>query len=892
MQEVDSEMDYSRKEIQKKQRQVHSASFKLASKLRVYAFRVGLLLLTAIIITGGIAVCGAVYAMIENAPQLEDFDLIQSGRFPSGYRSVIYDSEGNLIETLGDSQEEQEYVTIDQIPEYVRNCFVAVEDERFYEHNGIDVRGVLEMFCSAFSTGKVDGSTTITQRLLRQLLGQSSADSLYEKLENGIQEQYLVIQLEDRLSKEEILEYYLNTVNFGSGAWGIQAASKEYFNKNVWELTLSEAAVLASASLSPVKQNPVNYPQENEKGWLAALYKMFELGFCTEEEYQAAKEDDVYVRIRAIAAARKETTYSYFVEEVINQVLEALKETGYTVEEANRLLYTGGLSIYTTQDPAIQAICDEVFSDESYFPAVGSGSHYELSYTLSVVKEDGTEVHYQTEDLKGYYRRKGFRDPDGLYIHADGFYFTELGYDREDMLAKCGEFREAVVEDTDTVSGEHLYITLQPQTSMTVIEQSTGYVMAIAGGRGAKTGNWVVNRASGTLRQPGSVFLVPAVYLPALDTAGMTLASVQDDARYWYPDTEIEVLNPTGSYEGLISIRSAISASSYVAAVKTLVQIGPQLGFDYLESLGFGHLVEQRSAENGGIDSDVVPALALGEVTDGVTNLEMTAAYAAIANGGSYIEPVFYTRVLDRDGNVILSNDPQPAGVMKASTAYLLTDAMEEAVEEGSGARLEFRDYEMPVAGMTGSSPESNDLWSVGYTPYYTAAVWSGYDNNRSQTDTTYHQDIWREIMERIHEEKELPFAEFARPDSLTSAVICTKCGKLAVDGLCSYALGGSCAAEELFAKSTLPTEQCSCHLSVKVCLESGKFAAESCPDTETVVYLIKQETDRTKDTPNILPAGDDTMCTMNHAAADGADSDSRQEDEDTEARILWIEPQ
>ena len=219
------------------------------------------------------------------------------------------------------------------------------------------------------------------------------------------------------------------------------------------------------------------------------------------------------------------------------------------------------------------------------------------------------------------------------------------------------------------------------------------------------------------------------------------------------------MLNPTGSYEGLISIRSAISASSYVAAVKTLVQIGPQLGFDYLESLGFGHLVEQRSAENGGIDSDVVPALALGEVTDGVTNLEMTAAYAAIANGGSYIEPVFYTRVLDRDGNVILSNDPQPAGAMKASTAYLLTDAMEEAVEEGSGARLEFRDYEMPVAGMTGSSPESNDLWSVGYTPYYTAAVWSGYDNNRSQTDTTYHQDIWREIMERIHEEKELPFA-------------------------------------------------------------------------------------------------------------------------------------
>ena len=886
-------MDYSRKTIQKKQRQIHSASFKLASKLRVYVLRAGLLLTAAILITTGVAVCGAVRAITETASQLEDFELQQLGEFLSGHRSVIYDREGNLIETLGDLQIEQEYVTIAQIPEYVRNCFVAIGDEHFYEHSGVNIRGLLESAWMTDSSGISEENSTITQRLLRQILGQESGDSLYERLERGVREQYLVLQLENLLTKDEILEGYLNTINFGSGAWGIQAASQEYFDKNVWDLTLSEAAVLASASLSPVEYNPVNYPQENEKGWQETLHKMLALGFCTEEEYEEAREDNVYARIRAIAAAREETTYSYFVEEVIAQVLEALREAGYTADQANRLLYTGGLRIYTTQDPVVQAICDEVLSDESYFPAVGSGSHYELSYTLSVVKEDGTEIYYQTEDLKEYYRREGFRDPDNLYLHADGYYFTELGYDREDMIARCGEFRDAVVDDSDTISGEHLYITLQPQASMTVIDQSTGYVAAIVGGRGEKSGNWVVNHASGTLCQPGTVFQVPAVYMPALDTAGMTLASMQDDTRYQYPGTEIEVSNQTGTYEGLTTVRSAIVHSTNVVAVKNLVQIGTQLGFDYLETLGFEHLVEQRSTEDGNVYSDLSPVLALGELTDGVTNLELTAAYAAAANGGSYIEPVFYTRVEDQEGNVILSNESQPVGVMKASTAYLLTDALTEAAQTGLGAGLHFQIYDMPVAGISGSSSESNDLWAVGYTPYYTAVVWSGYDNNQSQTNTVYHQNIWRDAMERIHEEKGLSFREFDMPDSIVSAVICTKCGRLAIDGLCSRALGGSCTAQEMFAAGTQPTEQCSCHLSVKVCAESGKFASERCPVTEDVVYLIKQETDRTGDTANLLPSGEDTVCTLSHAVTaaepDAGGEESAEEEADT--GILWIVP-
>ena len=864
-------MDFSKKGTLKKQHQVKSTAVRMSSKATVMTYRIVVLLIAAAAVISCIAVAGAVNALIKEVPELEDINVISNG-----YKSSIYDSEGNLIDTLVGAQANREYVTIDQIPKHVQYCFVAIEDERFFEHAGIDAREMIRAVYSVIKTGEANfGGSTITQQLIKQqIFGGGNESNLYDKIKHKIQEQYLAIQLENEMSKDEILEYYLNTINLGNGAWGIQTAAKTYFNKNVGELTLSEAAVLAPLCLSPVRQNPINYPEANAKGRMETLKSMLALGFCTEEEYQEAVNDNVYERIQAVAAAKKDDTYNtYFTDEVIDQVFDDLVEAGYTAEQADKMLYSGGLSIYTTQDPVIQEICDEVYSDSGNFPAVGEGAYYELNYVLSILKADGTEVHYQLSDMKEYFKEQGFTDPEGIYVHSDGYYFTELGYNRVDMLEKCREFRKAMIKEGDTVSGERKYITLQPQCSMTIMEQSTGHVVAIVGGRGEKVGNRTLNRATSTLRQAGSTFQVLAAFLPALDTSGLTLASVQDDAQYYYPNENREVINwEKDVFEGLTGIRRGIYWSKNVVAVKTLVQIGPQLGFDYLKKLGFRNLVEKRTTESGKVYSDITPALALGELTDGVTNLEMTAAYAAIANGGTYIEPIFYTKVLDKDGNVILSNETKSSQVIKSSTAYLLTDAMEDTVTKGTGKNLRFRKYSMPIAGKTGTTADTNDLWFVGYTPYYTAAIWSGYDNNGSQENTTYHQAIWQEIMERIHEEKELEYKEFEMPESVVTADICSKCGKLAIDGLCNQALGGSTVVTELFAKGTVPTEPCSCHLAVTICKESGKFAAEFCTETESVVYLVKQETGKTNDTPFILPSGDATTCSLHTFPEAGGD--------------------
>ena len=325
----------------------------------------------------------------------------------------------------------------------------------------------------------------------------------------------------------------------------------------------------------------------------------------------------------------------------------------------------------------------------------------------------------------------------------------------------------------------------------------------------------------------------------------MTLASVQDDSPFFYPNGGKEVINwySTG-FRGLQSIRTGISNSLNIVAVKTLEQIGAPLGFEYLEKLGFTTLVRYKVDENGRSYSDINLAIALGGLTEGVTNTELTAAYASIANGGLYNKPIYYTRVLDHEGNVILSNKTEPSQIMKTSTAWLLTDAMHDTTTTGTGTRLAFRNYKMPVAGKTGTASKNSDLWFVGFTPYYTCAVWTGFDHPFNQWNKSYQQNLWRNIMEEIHASKELEYKEWEKPESIVQATICTKCGNLAVYGLCDDAEGGSCIKTEYFAKGTVPTKKCTCHVRVTVCRDSLKVAGEFCPESSktSVVLLIKSE--------------------------------------------------
>jgi penicillin-binding protein 1A len=397
------------------------------------------------------------------------------------------------------------------------------------------------------------------------------------------------------------------------------------------------------------------------------------------------------------------------------------------------------------------------------------------------------------------------------------------------------------------------------------MNQYNGKVLAIAGGRGQKAGSRTLNRATDSPRQPGSTFKILSTYLPALDSSGLTLGSVMDDSAYNYPGTHTKVNNWSGeNYKGLTTLREAIYNSMNIVTVKTFAKVTPKVGFDYLKKLGFTTLVESYTDKNGKVYSDIQLPTALGGLTRGVTNLELTAAFASIADKGVYTKPIFYTKIVDHNGKVLINNKPKKTQVMKESTSWLLTNAMEDVVKKGTGARVRFQNINMPVAGKTGTTSNDNDLWFVGYTPYYTAGIWGGYDNNKDQAQTTYHKLVWRTIMEKIHQKEKKISKQFERPNSIVSVKICTKSGKLAVPGLCDQALGGSTVRTEYFAKGTEPTEKCDVHVKASICTESKELATPNCPKNlvKEGVFLNKKETGVTDDTPFLLPS---KSCTIHN---------------------------
>jgi len=848
---MNSDNDYSRRGVVEKQHAIKSVPKRLASKLWIMIFRIFIIVIVLIGVSGVMAGFGAFKGIIDATPEVHLNVLADTG-----YSSTAYYTDGTVSQVFAGIEANRRWATIDEIPVLIQHCFVALEDERFYEHSGIDARGILRAAVSVVEEGGLGfGASTITQQLLKnQVFSGGGEKNKLDKITRKVQEQFLAVQLESLLTKDEILEFYLNFVNLGNGAYGVAKAAESYFGKDMSELTLSEASVLAPIVLSPTNRNPITHPDKNAERRQSCLDNMLEMGWCTKEQYDEALADDVYTRIAAYNMEKKATTattFSYFTDELVEQICADLQEKlGYTYEQAQQQLYYGGLTIYTTQDREIQEIADRYYTDEANFPTFGfsssAGSCYELTYALSVYKADGTVTHYQRYHFIDYF--KDFVDSNGLYYHEDGTKkgISELTLSPDDVYAKIDEFREAMVdEDAGDKYVESKYLTPQPQSSFSIIEQKTGHVVAIVGGRGAKSGSLTLNRASNTTRSVGSTFKVLASFLPALDSGGLTLASVQDDTQYFYPGTTKEVINwySTG-FRGLQSIRTGIYNSLNIVAVKTLEQIGASLGFEYLEKLGFSTLVKYEVGDDGSVYSDVNLAIALGGLTKGVTNVELCAAYASIANGGVYNKPMYYTKILDHDGNVLLTNETESTQVMKTSTAWLLTDAMHDTITKGTGSRLGFKEYEMHVAGKTGTASKNNDLWFVGFTPYYTAAVWTGFDNNFDQYNKTYQQEIWRKVMEEIHVKKQLPDADWEKPDSIVTATICTKCGNLAVTGLCDMAEGGSCVKTEYFAKGTVPTQKCTCHVRVNICKASGKTATENCPlnEVESKVLLVKDE--------------------------------------------------
>ncbi|TCT14715.1 penicillin-binding protein 1A [Natranaerovirga pectinivora] len=821
-------MNFSKENNAKKQKKLQDKKKKIENKFNISFFRIIILVVVLVFIVGVGAALGAVKGIIDGAPSIDQIDVS-----PQGYASVIYDQFGNEIVQLTGVDANRIYVDLDMIPKHVQNAVIAIEDERFWTHNGIDLKGIMRAVFVNLRDGSLsEGASTLTQQLLKTNVFQTNAKSFDRK----IQEQYLAIQIEQRLSKDQILEYYLNTVLFGSGRYGVQSASNFYFDKDIWELSIAEAAVLAATIQSPTRLQPAHHPERNRERQKIVLAKMLEQEYITQKEYEEALEEDVHSNIQSVREERPQSSsYSYFVDEVIKRVIQDLvNKNGYTETQANNLVYRGGLSIYVTQDLEMQAIVDEVLLDDSFFPPENVDYGVTLTYYVSILHADETTKHYSHVTLENYFRSKNsnfnllFRNQEAAQRHVD-------------------EYLDMLMDEGDRILLETISFTPQPQASMVIMDYHTGHVKAISGGRGEKIGDRTLNRATETTRQPGSTFKVLAAFLPALDTAGMTLATVYDDVPHTYPNGRFirnwyDTSRYAYNYKGLSTIRQGISYSLNIVAVKTLEDITPKLGYDYLINLGFTTVYDEIYINNQKF-SDISLPLALGGLTRGVTNLELTAAYGAIANNGVYVEPIFYTRVLDHDGKLILDNAPDTRRVMKETTSFLLTKAMEDTLRPvvGTATTAALRNTSMPTAGKTGTTSSANDIWFSGYTPYYVGSIWMGYDINTSMVnDRSYHNMIWREIMEKIH--KDLPNKNFETPSGIVTAQICTESGKLAVEGLCDHDPRGSTIRTEFFARGTEPTEVCDVHYKATICTVSNKLATEYCPEStkEERVFIVR----------------------------------------------------
>ena len=801
----------------------------------IFLLKIALAMFLILCFAGFAVGIGFVRGAIDAAPSLDIIDVQ-----PQGYASQIYDADGNLMQTLVMEGSNREEVSFDQLPDDLVNAFIAIEDSRFYEHNGIDLKGILRAAYVGITNGRFsEGASTITQQLIKNNVLQGGYEtSMADKLRRKIQEQFLAVKLEDQLdSKETILEYYLNTINLGGNCLGVQTAANRYFGKNVWELTLSECTVLAATTSNPSRYNPLTHPKENAVRRKIVLEKMYEQNFITYDQKNDALDDDVYSRIQTVNNTTSgSTVFSYFTDAVYNQVCDDLQsKLGYSASQSYKLLYSGGLQIYSTMDPSIQSIVDEeVNNADNYISSTGSRLlEYSLNYALTVCHADGSESTYTENDLISYFQSEKKQAT-----------FANIYASKEDIYRSVREFKASLLISGDSVTNETITPILEPQESVVVMNQSNGQVAAISGGRGEKEGSLTLNRALHCSRQPGSISMILGTFAPAIDSCGATLASTYYDAPY--SSGNQQVLNWWGNpYLGYNNIRQAITYSMNVIGARCLTSlVSDSTAYDYLELFGLGSadLFEASSS------------LASTSQSYTVTNEMLTAAFASIANDGIYQKPTYYTKVLDRQGNILLESVPSQTRIIKSSSAALLTSAMEDVISSDSSYYYQYgitptgtlcQVDSMTLAGKSGTTTSGSDVWFIGYSPYYTCGIWSGYDDSKVLSNgTEYHKTIWQKIMARIH--TDLDNKDFIFTDELESAKICSKSGLLAVDGVCNSSSSNASVYTEYFAPGTAPTIYCDRHYALRICTKSGKSATKYCPGDLVVqrVYLHIDDSD------------------------------------------------
>lgn len=816
-------MNYGKKGVRAQQKTLNSKTVKIQRKILLGVLKLSLIAMIGICICGAAAGIGMFKGILSSTPIIHLSSVVASGE-----ATIVYDCAGNEIDQYVSSNSNRLRIeSIDQLPDYLGKAFVAIEDERFYQHNGVDYKSMIRAGYQFLKTrgDETQGASTITQQLLKNTVftsWTSEGKNMIKKIKRKLQEQYLALELTKVYDKDSVLLEYMNAINLGQNTLGVEAASKRYFGKSASELTVSEAAVIASITQNPTGYNPIRHPEKNAERRERCLNKMLELEFITKAQYDEAMADTeaVYERIGNYDIDYREsanaTSGSYFSDALYEQVRNDLVTiAGYSEADAEKILTAGGLRIYSTMDPTIQAIADEEIANPDNFP---EKVDLYLNYALTVKTADGTKHNYSKENMMTWFKKNVSSKFNLIFSSQEEAYEAIETY-RTAVLDELG------IDDVEDNYEESISFTIQPQSAVVISDQTTGYVVAIVGGRGTKEGRRTLNRATSSVRLPGSTFKVVAAYAPALDSAGQTLATVYNDAPFNYDDgtpVRNSYSRTSTPYRGIQSIRSGIRDSINILAVKTTTVITPQLSYDYLLNFGFTTLTDGKLIGDK-VYTDVRQPIALGGLTNGVYPYELNAAYAAIANLGTYVEPKLYSKVVDSQGNIVLDNtSPKTKRVLKETTAYLLTSAMTDVVTSGTGTRVKFSNT-MAIAGKTGTTTGPTDIWFAGFTPYYTCTTWVGYDNNVELNDSNTARYLWRAIMSRIHED--LPDQQFAVPEGLVRAEVCTRSGLLPIPGLCD-----DYKRSEIFADGTVPTESCSVHYEGNICAYDGLPATPLCP--------------------------------------------------------------
>ena len=669
----------------------------------------------------------------------DDFEITKEELTIASANSVIVDQNGAVIAELS-GDEKRKIITLEDMADYLPKAYVAMEDERFYKHNGVDLKRTAGAIMQTLLGNSSYGGSTITQQLVKNIT-QDDERSGIAGIMRKVREWAKAYQVERMISKDQILELYLNILYVGGegNLHGVELGAEYYFNKSAKDLSLAECAFMAGINSSPSRYNPFDESKDNteliKNQTKVALNKMNELGYInSQEEYDnAIAEVDAGLNFQKGEIVTS-SSYSYHTEALLDQVIDQfVEEKGWSKQFAENYVYSSGLTIYSTVDTNIQTQMEEEFAEDKYVVA-GRATN----------KETGEK----------------------LNDHS--------------------------------------------QAAMVVIDYKTGNVVGTVGGLGEKTESRGLNRATQSVRQTGSSIKPIAVVAPALEEKVITAATAYMDQQTDFGNYVPK--NQSGTYSNdSVNMRYFIAKSLNVPAVKIMRELSPSKSIEYLNKMGLSHI-------NADEDADL--SLALGGTTNGATPLEMAAAYSAIANDGVYITPTFYTKVVDSSGNTVLTPKQEQTRVISEQNAYIVKSILQEPVKSG-GTATYCAIRGMDVAAKTGTTDDDYDRWLCGFTPYYAASCWFGYD----QPETVYYSGnnpagvIWDNVMTTIHED--LENATFTRPSGIVEQTVCRTTGCLATTG-CNNKY------TEIFTQDNLP-EQCEGHGSQTICSESGLVATDYC---------------------------------------------------------------